>query len=155
MTWPTTLALVLAGAAWWTLLEYLLHRFAFHANGRLLGRRHLQHHARLQVRWLAIAPVPSMVLGAGVHAAVFLGLMPLAIGAPLLVGLLAGYVTYEWVHWSTHYRVPKTRVGRFLRAYHLLHHHKTPRARFGVTSPLWDLVFRTYGPVPRRAAGEA
>jgi sterol desaturase/sphingolipid hydroxylase (fatty acid hydroxylase superfamily) len=33
---------------------------------------------------------------------------------------------------------------RYLRRYHLLHHYKTPDLRFGVTSPLFDLLFGTF-----------
>ena len=67
------------------------------------------------------------------------------------VGLYAaGYVAYEWVHWATHYRVPQGRILKALRRHHMIHHHAQPRARFGVTSPLWDWVFRTLPPAPGR-----
>jgi sterol desaturase/sphingolipid hydroxylase (fatty acid hydroxylase superfamily) len=36
------------------------------------------------------------------------------------------------------------RLLRYLRRYHLLHHYKTPDLRFGVTSPLFDLLFGTF-----------
>jgi len=32
----------------------------------------------------------------------------------------------------------------------MLHHFATPDARWGVTSPLWDWVFRTAGERPAR-----
>jgi sterol desaturase/sphingolipid hydroxylase (fatty acid hydroxylase superfamily) len=28
----------------------------------------------------------------------------------------------------------------------MLHHHDSPHHRYGITSPLWDLVFGTYLP---------
>ncbi len=31
----------------------------------------------------------------------------------------------------------------YLKRYHRLHHFKTPEKRFGVSNPLWDIVFRT------------
>ena len=148
MTWSFVL-LPLAGLLWWTLLEYLLHRFAFHRRNRFFGRRHLQHHAKVQERRLAIAPPGSILGGAALHAVLLFTLFEPLPAALFLAGFLAGYVAYELVHYAVHYRPQRTRVGRWLRAYHLLHHHKTPRARFGVTSPLWDLVFGTYAPVPR------
>ena len=140
---------ILAGAVWWTLLEYLLHRFAFHQRGRIFGRRHLAHHADLMKRRLAIAPWQSMAGGTILQGAIFVAVLGPADGSAALAGMLAGYAAYEWVHYGTHYRVARTAVGRYLRAYHLAHHHKSPRARFGVTSPLWDLVFGTYQPVAR------
>jgi sterol desaturase/sphingolipid hydroxylase (fatty acid hydroxylase superfamily) len=35
------------------------------------------------------------------------------------------------------------RIGRFLRQHHMAHHYTKPDRNFGVSSPLWDLVFRT------------
>jgi sterol desaturase/sphingolipid hydroxylase (fatty acid hydroxylase superfamily) len=29
------------------------------------------------------------------------------------------------------------------KRYHMQHHYKTPDQRFGVSSPLWDMVFGT------------
>jgi sterol desaturase/sphingolipid hydroxylase (fatty acid hydroxylase superfamily) len=34
-------------------------------------------------------------------------------------------------------------VLKYLKRYHLQHHYKTPQQRFGVTSPLWDVLFGT------------
>ena len=45
------------------------------------------------------------------------------------------------------YARPRTRLGKFLKAYHLAHHHKHWTAMFGVSNPLWDVVFRTGRPV--------
>jgi sterol desaturase/sphingolipid hydroxylase (fatty acid hydroxylase superfamily) len=71
-----------------------------------------------------------------------------------MAGMLGGYAAYEWIHYSTHYRAARTGVGRYLRAYHLAHHHKSPKTRFGVTSPLWDYVFGTHETVARGARRE-
>lgn len=139
-----------AGVAWWSLLEYLLHRWVFHRFPRTLGRRHLQHHARLQERRLARAPLPSSIGGIAIHAAVFLPLFGPSLGGSLLAGLVVGYVAYEWVHYATHYTVPRTSWMKALRRHHLIHHHAQPRARFGVTTPLWDRIFRTLPPAPGR-----
>jgi sterol desaturase/sphingolipid hydroxylase (fatty acid hydroxylase superfamily) len=146
------IGLLLAGVFWWSLLEYLLHRFAFHMKGPLFGKRHLAHHANLQKKRLAVAPWQSMVGGAALHWLVLWPLLGVASTAIFFVGFIGGYAAYEWVHFATHYVVPKTAVGRYLRAYHLAHHHRTPKARFGVTSPLWDVVFGTYAPVPKGKA---
>jgi len=145
----------LAGLAWWSLLEYLLHRWVFHGFPRTLGERHLKHHAHLHVRRLAVAPLATSVTGALLHAAIFLGLFGPARGLALLAGLLTGYGAYEWVHWSTHYRVPKGAVMRALRRHHMIHHHAQQNARYGVTSPLWDWVFGTLPPAPGRGKAAA
>jgi sterol desaturase/sphingolipid hydroxylase (fatty acid hydroxylase superfamily) len=89
-----------------------------------------------------------MLGGAVVQGILFVTLFGVASGGAVLGGMLLGYAAYEWVHYSTHYRVARTRYGRYVRAWHLAHHHKSPRARFGVTSPFWDFVFGTYEAVP-------
>jgi sterol desaturase/sphingolipid hydroxylase (fatty acid hydroxylase superfamily) len=32
---------------------------------------------------------------------------------------------------------------KVIRQHHMAHHFKTPEMRFGVSSPLWDIIFRT------------
>lgn len=135
-------ALFIAGVFAWTLVEYLLHRFAFHTRNRLLGRRHLAHHARMNDRSLALAPPASILGGSALAALVSFGALGLR-GGWLFGGFLAGYVAYELTHFALHYRRAKSPVGRALQRHHLAHHQRTPRARFGVTSPLWDFVFGT------------
>jgi sterol desaturase/sphingolipid hydroxylase (fatty acid hydroxylase superfamily) len=146
-------ALIATGLIYWTFLEYVLHRFAFHRAGRFAGKRHLAHHANLMKRRLAIAPWQSMLGGAIVHGAVFVAVFGLATGTALLGGMMAGYAAYEWVHYGAHYRVPRTPIGRYLRSYHMAHHSRSPKARFGVTSPFWDVVFGTYSPVQTATPG--
>ena len=34
-------------------------------------------------------------------------------------------------------------VAKYLKHYHLKHHFSGDGGRYGVSSPLWDLVFRT------------
>jgi sterol desaturase/sphingolipid hydroxylase (fatty acid hydroxylase superfamily) len=64
-------------------------------------------------------------------------------GPPLFAGFMHGYLTYDLVHYYVHRgRVPG-RIGRYLRRYHMIHHYAKPDGHFGVSSPLWDLVFRT------------
>lgn len=146
-------ALAIAGAGYWTLLEYVLHRFAFHRPNRFMGKRHIAHHGDLKKRSLAVAPWQTMAGGGAIHAALFVGLFGWA-GAVIFGGMMVGYAWYEWVHYGTHYFVARTRLGRYQRAYHLAHHHKSPKARFGVTSPFWDVVFGTYQPVPTGVRNE-
>ena len=41
------------------------------------------------------------------------------------------------------HRPPKTKLGRRLREQHMRHHFQDHRYGYGVSSPLWDVVFRT------------
>jgi sterol desaturase/sphingolipid hydroxylase (fatty acid hydroxylase superfamily) len=58
-------------------------------------------------------------------------------------GIALGYVWYDLGHYAWHHLQPRTAIGRYLRAYHLRHHFKTPDRGFGVSTPLWDYVFGT------------
>lgn len=153
----TTLG-ALSGVLTWTLLEYLIHRFLGH-EPRLrpnpFASEHVAHHALgdgFAPTWKKLAAVGGLV---GALAA------PLArLGAPALAwlgGLVACYAAYEVLHRRAHTHAGVGPYGRWLRAHHFAHHYGDAGTNFGVTSPLWDVVFRTYRPVsavriPRRFA---
>lgn len=139
------------GAVTWTLVEYLMHRFLFHApvtseTGRIVTfLAHGHHHVYPQDR-RRIAATPLQI---GSLSLLFWGGFDLTLGAaaPIaMAGTLAAYLAYEVVHWRAHHGRPTTALGRALRRHHLAHHHVDPRFRWGIGSPLWDIVFRTMGP---------
>ncbi|HLT17479.1 MAG TPA: sterol desaturase family protein [Acidimicrobiales bacterium] len=154
-------ALFLVAFPFWTLAEYVLHRFLMHAaRGRgLASREHLRHHAERdsileswQLAWTGV-----VLVGAGLGAAaVAAGAGPA--GWALGAGWVAAYGVYDWIHWRAHRRPVANRYERFVRRHHFHHHFGRPLANHGVTTPIWDLVFGTYerveGPVrvPRRLA---
>jgi sterol desaturase/sphingolipid hydroxylase (fatty acid hydroxylase superfamily) len=41
---------------------------------------------------------------------------------------------------------------RYLKKHHMTHHFANPKGYFGVTSPLWDIVFGTLKQPERRTA---
>ena len=84
-------------------------------------------------------------------AALFLWLYTLIFGTPaaypIFSGFIAGYLAYDYTHYHVHHHAPKTAFGRRLREQHMRHHFQDHRFGYGVSSPLWDVVFRT---LPRR-----
>jgi len=68
----------------------------------------------------------------------------------VLSGIWSGYLWYEFVHYSAHCRQPRTRFMRYLKTYHLLHHHTSEEIWFGVTSPVIDHIFGTHHITPGR-----
>jgi len=139
----------------WTFTEYMLHRFVFHFRARapwqerIIFLFHGIHHLQPQCKTrLVIPPVVSVPL-----SFVFYGLFYLILGvllqaphwiAPMFAGFIAGYLIYDLTHYATHHIPMRRWFLKFLRRYHMLHHFKTPDQRFGVSSPLWDVVFRTF-----------
>jgi sterol desaturase/sphingolipid hydroxylase (fatty acid hydroxylase superfamily) len=128
---------IAAGALLWTILEYLMHRFAFHGFAP-----HGDHHAQPAEAEFLVAP---LLLSLPMATAIFL-LSWLATGSAVEAGLViagvsAGYLTYEFVHLRIHSRAAGGLLLRALRRYHYYHHFADDRVCYGVTTPLWDAVF--------------
>ena len=153
--WYVPLAFLL-GVAIWTLTEYVLHRFVFHFVPRTPWQERLSflfhgvHHAQPRSKTrLVMPPAISIPL-----ALLFLALFYLAAGsllgaahwvAPLFSGFVAGYLAYDMFHYAMHHVPMRRGIWRTMRRHHMHHHTQTPHLRFGVSSPLWDLIFRTAG----------
>lgn len=152
---PALLGLLLAGWLVWTLVEYWLHRACFHLRPDGPARRvtsfilHRHHHVAPRDREHLVATLPQSGGLFLLLLAVF-GLAGADARWALLAGGMLGYLAYEAAHWRIHHARPRGRLGRALARHHLRHHFGDPRHNFGISSPLWDLVFRTWrrGPVP-------
>jgi sterol desaturase/sphingolipid hydroxylase (fatty acid hydroxylase superfamily) len=146
--------LFLAGWLLWTFLEYLLHRFIFHMGASTPEERlrafllHGYHHEYPDDPMRLVAPpMMSWPIGTAVGILLYLIIRP-PNWLPVFAGMAVGYLAYDWIHYYTHHFHPRRGVGKWLRSYHMLHHFQDRESRFGVSSPLWDLVFGTYRPVP-------
>ncbi|MBX3272082.1 MAG: sterol desaturase family protein [Sandaracinaceae bacterium] len=146
----------IVGLLLWTLLEYVLHRFAGHDRrlGKHVRKEHLMHHAQPD-HFSTLAK--KLVLAVPVVGALALVLVPIfgAAGAACVAGVVVGWTFYERLHRATHVRGPKSRYGRWARRHHLHHHFEDSNTNHGVTSPLWDWAFGTLAApgevrVPRR-----
>jgi sterol desaturase/sphingolipid hydroxylase (fatty acid hydroxylase superfamily) len=148
--------LAIGGLLLWTLTEYWLHRKLFHWDpDHPLGHRlhfiiHGVHHDHPNDRMrLVMPPAASIPL-----AALFFGLFWLVFGLPtaypLFAGFLLGYLGYDYTHYYLHHFVPKSKLGKRLREQHMRHHFQDHRYGFGVSTPLWDAVFRTLPRTRRR-----
>ena len=152
MPWWLGLSTFFGGIVITTLIEYFLHRFGFHFEPKTEKGRlnhfilHGYHHdfpndpMRLVLPPIGIWPV-AVVIGV-IYYFVF--------GAyfwPVFGGTALGYIAYDWIHYYTHFFNPKRGVGKWLKRYHMMHHFDSPHHRFGITSPVWDLVFGTYMPL--------
>jgi 4-hydroxysphinganine ceramide fatty acyl 2-hydroxylase len=141
-------ALFLLGVLLWTLTEYLIHRYVFHYEPKTRwGKRlhyviHGVHHDYPNdARRLVMPPVVSIPL-----AFLFYGLFLLVFGSltpPVFAGLVFGYVCYDMLHYATHHLAMKRGARLWLKQYHLRHHFKDDHVGYGISSPLWDYVFRT------------
>jgi dihydroceramide fatty acyl 2-hydroxylase len=141
-------ALFLGGMLVWTFAEYVLHRYVFHwTNETAWGKRihfllHGVHHEYPSDKDRLVMPLLTSVP----LAFIFYFLFSFTLGKasdPFFAGFTVGYLFYDGTHYYVHHFVPKRRWGKFLRRHHMTHHHADHDGGFGVSSPLWDLVFRT------------
>lgn len=153
--------MIVLGALMFYLSEYGMHRFAFHAPPvswaplrRLQHRLHYDHHVepnRLDLLFLPLwFLVPNLAIAAGLLALVF----GMEAANSALAGMMLAILHYEWVHYVAHvpYR-PRTRLGRWIKQYHLRHHFVSEKHWFGVSNPALDGVSaRCAAPTPTRKA---
>ncbi len=149
-TFINTLFFVILGIFSWSLVEYVLHRFIFHWTQvrepwkSLASGLHMAHHRSTDEEDLILAPpFVSMLFGGLIYLLFALFSLSWNTAALLEAGLLIGYVFYEWVHFGAHRFKMSSPLGKYLKQYHLRHHFKNPRTAYGVTSPLWDFIFKT------------
>lgn len=158
---PEAIACAAGGLLAWTLLEYILHRFSFHSRSEhplirpFNSGLHLLHHRDPSSELYVAAPislcVPVYALALGLSYAL-LGDADRALCAGS--GLIIGFLAYETVHFRAHLRPARSRAMRYLKKHHLTHHFADETRRFGVTSPIWDMVFGTFASEPVRRSAD-
>jgi 4-hydroxysphinganine ceramide fatty acyl 2-hydroxylase len=140
--------LFLVGVLCWTLLEYLIHRYIFHYEPKARWGRKLHfivhgvhHDYPNDATRLVMPPSVSIPL-----AILFWSLFAVTLGrfAPaVFAGLVFGYICYDSIHYAIHHFPVKRGISLWLKQYHLRHHYTDDHAGYGVSSPLWDYIFRT------------
>lgn len=141
-------------------LEWLIHVFVLHWKPRqvgpvtldsLLAREHRRHHADPRDIPLVFIPWPVFFWLLPLLAVIGLVVFPLvgaSVGTGLTyVGAMATLgILYEWTHYLIHsdYK-PRTRVYKAIWRNHRLHHYKSEKYWFSVTSSgTSDRLFGTY-----------
>jgi sterol desaturase/sphingolipid hydroxylase (fatty acid hydroxylase superfamily) len=155
---PAFVALVVLGAFMWTFAEYTLHRWVFHYSGprpwqrRMFFVVHGVHHDFPQDSTRLVMPLGASIPLGAVFYLLFLLITGPVVAGPLFVGFGLGYLAYDGTHFAVHHFRMGSRWGRWMKRYHMIHHHTGVAARYGVSSPLWDWVFGTMGDDSKRVA---
>lgn len=165
--------LFVAGLVIWTLTEYVVHRFVFHVDHatmeevtrivasvgpgepvfpalKTLKQRHyfiahgVHHDFPNDSRRLVMPPLISIPL-AVIFYFVFRLLFGAAAAPAVLAGMVVGYLIYDTTHYAVHHWRLHGRVTLYLKKHHFRHHYQNPDQDYGVSSPLWDIIFRTWG----------
>jgi sterol desaturase/sphingolipid hydroxylase (fatty acid hydroxylase superfamily) len=144
------LGLMVFGVFIWTITEYLLHRFIFHweLKSKLGARIHfifhgVHHDYPSDSRRLVMPPSVSIPL-----ATLFFFLFRFLIGdisvIPFFAGFLIGYLFYDISHYAVHHFNMHSKFWLAIKNHHIKHHYQDPDKGYGVSSPIWDYVFRTH-----------
>jgi hypothetical protein len=149
------LGLFAMGWGLYLLEEHLIHRFVFHAPAPkrqflfdLLYRLHYGHHDQQRSRHLLFTPLWFALPIALINtAALALVLSIKSAIIAVLGGSVTGYLFFEWLHLTSHFRMEKGRLGRYVTRRHAKHHNIDYRYWYTV-SPGGQLVDSALGSDP-------
>jgi len=136
------------GLFFFTWLEYILHRYVFHMATFNKTREKVQyvmhgvhHEFPKDKSRLAMPPLLSITV-----ATILLLIFRVVLGDfafAFLPGVLVGYSFYLSIPYMVHVFQPPKNFFKVLWINHSVHHYKNGERVFGVSSPLWDYVYRT------------
>jgi sterol desaturase/sphingolipid hydroxylase (fatty acid hydroxylase superfamily) len=146
----------ISGVLVWTITEYLLHRFIFHYQPTSkVGKRlhfifHGVHHdypkdAKRLVLPLS-ASIPLAILFYFLFSLFFKNTSSLY---TFFSGFLLGYLCYDMLHYAIHHHNFKSNIMKKIKQHHMLHHYSDETKGYGVSSALWDVIFKSGFPTEK------
>ncbi|KJE96543.1 ferredoxin 1-like protein [Capsaspora owczarzaki ATCC 30864] len=150
LTFQTFAFVFLGGILLWTLLEYSLHRFVFHAvpsrSAFWITFHYLMHGVHhkspMDGDRLVFPPAPAAIVITLLYS-LFVAALPLGLARALVAGALFGYVCYDLTHYFLHHGTPTSEVIADMKSYHMAHHYVNHDLGYGISSKLWDFVWGT------------
>jgi sterol desaturase/sphingolipid hydroxylase (fatty acid hydroxylase superfamily) len=139
----------------WTLFEYFLHRYLFHLQiDSDWGRRihfmiHGCHHDYPNDAMRLVIPTGASLALAVIMYWFFYFFVVYLFGGTMgmhhafFASFVMGYVTYDMMHYATHYAKFKNKWFREVQKNHLDHHYVDHDKGFGLSNVFWDRVFGT------------
>jgi sterol desaturase/sphingolipid hydroxylase (fatty acid hydroxylase superfamily) len=140
---------LIAGLTFWTLTEYVLHRFVFHfVPNSGWGKRlhfifHGVHHDYPNDTMRLVMPPSMSVPLATLFYLLFNATIPALYLNTFFAAFLAGYLCYDMFHYAFHHGNFNNPILKKLKQHHMLHHYTDSDHGYGVTSILWDVIFRS------------
>lgn len=134
----------------WTLVEYVMHRFLFHympPDKPWAQRLHfifhgVHHDYPSDAKRLVLPPSVSIPLATAFYF-LFNAILPANYIYGFFPAFLLGYLFYDESHYAIHHFNFKGNIWKKIKQHHMLHHYQDPGKGYGVSSPLWDKVFRS------------
>lgn len=137
----------LVGIFLFSLTEYLIHRFVYHSPrlkriNSWFYKVHEIHHEQPHNKRRLTLPLIIAVIAGGILYFLFRLILRKNVNF-FFPGFLSGYASYLLIHYTIHTSNFKNRVFRYLWKHHAVHHFKDETRAYGVSSPLWDIIFGT------------
>jgi sterol desaturase/sphingolipid hydroxylase (fatty acid hydroxylase superfamily) len=144
------------GAAKWAVgglsitpfLDYAWHAWIAHGRRANPTRdEHLEHHRTAHTegdKWGEIRNnAPRIGLASLAVTATLTPFVGVGRALGLATGLACGYVAITLSHARMHERAPRNAREEWMWRFHFHHHYGNAKKNFGLTSPLFDIVFGT------------
>jgi sterol desaturase/sphingolipid hydroxylase (fatty acid hydroxylase superfamily) len=143
----------LIGLFSWSLGEYILHRFLYHKikdasydTGLQYLFHGIHHKYPNDTKRIVLPVLPSLIIASSLFGLFYLlfwiitgsGSLAFLFGA----GFIIGYLIYMLIHYMVH-AVPSPKKYNFWWRHHNIHHFQQHDRAFGVSTPIWDIIFRT------------
>jgi 4-hydroxysphinganine ceramide fatty acyl 2-hydroxylase len=146
----TYFELFILGIFIWTFVEYIMHRFVFHyapPDKPWAQRMHfifhgVHHDYPSDAKRLVLPPSVSIPL-ATIFYFLFEAILPVNYIFGFFPGFILGYLFYDISHYAIHHFNFKGNLWKKIKQHHMLHHYQDPDKGYGVSSPLWDKIFRS------------
>jgi sterol desaturase/sphingolipid hydroxylase (fatty acid hydroxylase superfamily) len=58
-------------------------------------------------------------------------------------GFITGYLIYDMMHYAMHHYNFKSSLMKKVKQHHMLHHYDDDTKGFGVSTAIWDVIFRS------------
>eukprot|EP01117_Protostelium_nocturnum_P002097 TRINITY_DN1273_c1_g1_i1.p1 TRINITY_DN1273_c1_g1~~TRINITY_DN1273_c1_g1_i1.p1 ORF type:complete len:343 (+),score=105.25 TRINITY_DN1273_c1_g1_i1:162-1190(+) len=139
----------------WGAVEYVLHRFIFHMESETVAKNFIHFFAHgihhiipLDPTRLTFPPSFAIPLVFLIYQAACQVMDAIPFIEGLLAGVLMGYVMYDTMHYYFHHgdRFKSVSYFNYMKKRHTDHHYKSPNSNYGVTTPLFDMIFGTSAP---------
>ncbi|MGB1217316.1 MAG: sterol desaturase family protein [Saprospiraceae bacterium] len=132
----------------WTVFEYMMHRYLFHWEPKsafwqkFIYTIHQGHHDYPNDNRL-------MLVGPVVSVPAFLmiwGIAFLIVGHythPFMAGMATCYMFYDWLHFASHNENYKNTWFQMMKSHHMRHHYEDNDKNFAFTTLIWDIIMQT------------
>lgn len=141
--------LLASGLFVWTFVEYIMHRFVFHyvPKQKWALRLHfifhgVHHDYPNDLKRLVLPPSASIPLALGFYF-LFNAILPPTYVYAFFPAFIGGYLVYDMTHYAIHHFNFKSGIWQKIKKHHMLHHYQDPTRGYGVSSSLWDNIFRS------------